>query len=106
MAESFLKSVLGVLNLATPKSSIFTNPSRANHDVWRLDISMDNSRFMGSRQSGPPLASRYHYSFRLSASLHLSTPKSSTVNELSAIKLFSIDLTDFVNGQYIWMVQR
>src|SRR6185369_2488677 len=67
---------------------------------------MDNSRFMGSRQSGRLLLRDINTLFDCQGPFTYQLPKSSTVNELGGNKIISIDLTDFVNGQYIWMVQR
>src|SRR5206468_2893882 len=75
------------------------------HDVLRLDVTMDYSCGMRSRESGSDLLTDIEYLSDPQRRMRGSLPDRFTDNVLHGNKISTVHLADFIYGDDIWMVQ-
>ena len=77
----------------------------AEHDVFRLDVSMNDACFMRGAEGVSRLDSDVEHLAQLHARALHALAQSFAIDELGGDKVDASIFTDFVNGEDVWMIE-
>src|SRR5882724_7169391 len=92
--------------LCNPKVEHFHVSVRPEHDVLRLDVTMNNSRLMGGSERTGHLDSDISSFTDLHSSAHQTLTQRLTFDQFAGDVMNRVILADLVNGQDVWMIER